>query len=691
MDKAQAALQPEENEIQPRSGSGSSLNFLTSSADGRVRAGQDTEIFPDRPRPEFASFGTLAFEAKDKRASGMQIALVCDKSLCPRVTNIGSCRSFRNPYLLKMLDAGIVYWTPENRQAFAAVFEMPQGAKLMASLDAAPYKIPGDAIIQAIIRPIASVLADLNNLEIVHGAVMPDNIYITGGQGSETAILGEFISSAPFLRLPPLFETIERAMAQPSARGEGSIKNDLYALGVCTAIALRGEYPLRGKTSEEIIYEKIENGSYGVIVGRDKIPAALSEFFRGVLNDDEAERWGIEDVLSWLEGQHPNNKQMQITLKAARPFPFRGEKFWDTRSLAYAFGLQPAEAAAAIEKDQFDLWVKRNFEGKDIQKHIEKVWNKDISNTPEKMVTNTCLALDPKGPVRYKNIAVMPDGMGGALAEAIGRGGDIQPYAEIISHQLLSAWVQQQFSDLPEGALMISNFEKARSYLTQKLPGYGIERVLYAMNKEVVCMSPAFRDYFVFSPAHVLLALEALCKKGNRPETILDRHMMAFLSIREAKMIDPHLGKIVSRDKGDQLVGTVRALVAIQRRFKVDAVPSVGNWIISLSQPAIERYNDRDLRQEVQKRMNKLVDTGNLAGILELIDATGLAQDDTQRFIIARQEFAGLLNEAKYIAVRLKNKKSFGYDTGRQVAMVISSVLSFCCIMGFLILYFVGN
>jgi hypothetical protein len=632
MDKPQAALQQEDNDAQPRSGSSSSLSFFTSSPDGRVRAGPDIEIFPDKPRPEFSSFGTQAFEAKDRRVAGVHIALLCNKSLSPRVTNTGSYRGFRNPYLMKMLDAGIVYWAPEDRQAFAAIFEMPQGTRLMTAPDAVPYKIPGDIIIQAMIRPIVSVLADLQALEIVHGAITPDNIYITGGKGSESVILGECISSAPFLRHLPLFETIERAMAQPSARGEGNIKNDLYSLGVCVAIALRGDCPLRGKTTEEIIYDKIENGSYSSIIGREKIPAALSEFFRGVLNDDETERWSIAEVQSWLEGQHPNNKQMQITLKAARPFTFRGQKFWDTRSLGYSLGLYPAEAATAIEKDQFDLWVKRNFEGKDIQKHIEKVWNKDISNTSEKMVANACLALDPKGPVRYKGVAVMPDGIGGIFAEVVGQGGDIQPYAEVISHQLLNVWVQQQFTELPEGATMISNFEKARSFLTQKLPGYGIERILYAMNKEVVCMSPAFRNYFVFSPGHVLLALESLCKKGSKPESILDRHMMAFLSVREAKMIDPHLGKIVSRDKGDQLVGTVRALVAIQRRFKVDAVPAVGNWIISLAQPAVEKYNDRDLRQEVQKRMNKLTDTGNLAAILELIDATGLAQDDTQRF-----------------------------------------------------------
>lgn len=167
--------------------------------------------------------------------------------------------------------------------------------------------------------------------------------------------------------------------------------------------------------------------------------------------------------------------------------------------------------------------------------------------------------------------------------------------------------------------------------------------------------------------------------------------MMAFLSVREAKMIDPHLGKIVSRDKADQLIGAVRALAAIQRRFKTGPVPAVGNWIIALASPAVEKYNDRDLRQEVQKRMGKLNDKGGLSEILELIDASGLSQDDTQRFIIARQEYAALLNEAKYIAVRLKNKKNFGYDTGRQIAMVISTILSFCCIGGFLILYFFGG
>src|SRR4051812_37563667 len=66
-------------------------------ADGKMMIGQDIEIFPDRECPAFASPGTRAYEAKDRRQTGEQFALICDREAVPRVTHIGSYRALKNP------------------------------------------------------------------------------------------------------------------------------------------------------------------------------------------------------------------------------------------------------------------------------------------------------------------------------------------------------------------------------------------------------------------------------------------------------------------------------------------------------------------------------------------------------------------------------------------------------------------
>lgn len=675
----------------PQKSAGHHLGFGMPSADGRVLLGRDIEIFPDRPLQQYASFGTQAFEAKDKHLPGTQIALLCDRSLGPRATNVGSYKNLRSPNAVKLIDSGIVYWPLEQKQVLVLVIDMPPTRRLMQTLDSKPHKISEDRIVSAMIRPLLQVLVDLRSAGMIHGGITPDNIFIDGADGMETVILGEGLSSAPFFRHSALSETLERGMAQPSGRGGGTSKNDLYSLGVCVALALRGDNPFAGKSEVQIAREKLEQGSFSILAGREKMSAILSEFLRAVLNDDEKQRWDLDDAMRWLEGRHPGNKQTQIAIKAARPFVFKDEKYWDIRSLSIAFAADVTEAASTIDKGQFELWLKRNFESPEMDERLKKIWSKEHRGTQEVQVATACLAMDPRAPVRYRGLSLFPQGFGTALAEAMSKDMDIQPYAELIAMQFLSGWVQQRFEETEDATTYIMDFEKCRNFLSQKMPGYGIERAVYLMNREAVCMSQYMRNYFVFSPGHLLLALEQISKTSEKPDTVLDRHMMAFISVREPKMIDPHLGHIISRDRSYQLVGTLRTLAALQRRFQTGPVPGIAAWMMSMMSPAIEKYNDRDLRQEISKRLAALVPGGNLLAILELVDTEGLVQNDTQRFIMARQEFVALTREGQRIVGGLKKRRFYGLDAGRQVAMVVSAILSAFCIMGFLLVHFTGG
>src|SRR5690606_2013283 len=111
----------------------------------------------------------------------------------------------------------------------------------------------------------------------------------------------------------------------------GTIRNDLYTLGICIVIALRGFNPLAGKTAERVIFDKIEHGTYACMVGSERISAAMAEFLRGVLHDDDSARWGLDDAMRWLEGRRMSAKQPSVNLTATRPFVFRDRKFWDLR------------------------------------------------------------------------------------------------------------------------------------------------------------------------------------------------------------------------------------------------------------------------------------------------------------------------------------------------------------------------
>lgn len=683
------AQTPQEGSVSKTETSYESLRGVAT-GDGRIMLGRDIEVFPDKPRDDFASFGTKAFEARDRRLSGEQLALLCSPSIVPRVSSIASYKNFKNPNMLKLIEAGIVDWPQDNRQYLCLVFEMPPGKKVMSSPDDHPHLIPPERIVQAMIRPLVSVLLDLRNADIIHGGISPENMFIAGGEGSETIILGECLSSAPFLRQNAYFETVEQGLAQPSGRDPRAAKGDLYALGMSVAMISRGVNPFVKKTPRQILHEKLEAGSYSMVVEEDRVSTEISEFVRGVLQDDASQRWDLDDVARWLEGRRLNPKQPRVHIRAARPFLFKEKKYWDLRPVAQAFAESPAEAAVSIEKDQFDLWIKRNFEDKELLARMEKIWEKEKSSSRERLMAHVCMALDPYGPIRYKDVAVYPDGIGLALAETMALQKEVQNYAEIISSQFAHAWISQRYEEIPDATGMITLFEKCRNFLAQKMAAYGLERVLYILNKEAVCMSPLLLNHFVLTPGHLLMALEDIARRPDRPESVLDRHMIAFISVRDPKMIDPYLGHVISYDRGHQIIGIVRTLDAIQKRYETGPVPGVGSWIISMIEPAVKKYYDRDLVKDIMKRIEKLRDAGYMATILDLIDNDSLRQDDNRRFLMARAEHTKLAAEKENIENQLSKKHIFGVATGRQAAMLLSSVLSAISIFGYIVFYFTG-
>lgn len=652
--------------------------------------GSDVEIDFSRPLPEYDTLGAVAFEARDKRVPGRHFALLCGRAYVPRITVAPTYRNIKNPKLMRLLDGGIVTRPGDQQQYYAYIFERPVGRKFIAHPDETPLRVSEDHLVDLIISPILSLLLEFRNADMVHGAISLSNLYIGGPAGAETLTVGECLSSAPSARQHPIYETIERGAAQPMGRGPGLLKDDLYALGVCVAMIARGVNLMTGRSKQEIILDKITHGSYAVISGRERMPGNVSEFLRGVLNDDEKMRWDIDGAMKWLSGVRENPKQSRPPYKAARPFVFMEKKFWELRSLALAFGDHVPEAIQEIEKDQFDLWLKRNFEDPLLEARLAKVLTEEKGSTREKLVCSLCMAFDPHGPVRYKKLSILPAGYGGALAEAMAREEDVTNHIELVTQQVFNTWITQRFEEINDGSNLLTTFEKCRNFLTQKMAGNGVERVLYVMNKEAACMSPLFKQHIVLNVGQLALALEALAARGEKGERVLDRHMIAFISVREPKMIDPHLGHVVSHERGNQLVGITRTLAAIQKAAAFGPLPALGNWLIDMMGPAVDRVLDRDLRKELTKRVEKQRDKGDLSALLDLIDDAQLMQADSQRYMQARLEYAGLEIEKKRILM-MKSKPKFGYGTGRQVAMVISASLGTIIILAYLAINFAGR
>src|SRR3546814_13231549 len=126
-------------------------------------------------------------------------------------------------------------------------------------------------------------------------------------------------------------------MALRTERGEGTVSNDLYAVGVTLLALLTGRSPESDLTDEAVTAAKLTLGSYSALVRKTRISLTMMEVLRGLLNDDPRDRWTLDDLNLWVSGRRLSPKPPAMPQKANRPFVFQEVGHMSCRELAEGF------------------------------------------------------------------------------------------------------------------------------------------------------------------------------------------------------------------------------------------------------------------------------------------------------------------------------------------------------------------
>jgi eukaryotic-like serine/threonine-protein kinase len=610
---------------------------------------------------------------------------------------LSGLRTVENPGLLQLVDWGVVNWPLERRQRLLCVFERPHAPRLMSSMKEHRAPMGEDEAVRAILDPCVSVLGDLYNRGIYHGAIRPTNLYYNPG-GSATAILGQCVSAPPSFGQPAMIEPIERAMAMPSGRGPGTVVDDIYALGATIAILALGHDPSSGMTDEQIIELKIDRGSYPAIVGNTRISSGLIEPLRGMLYDDPRQRWTLDDIRQWLAGRRLSPKQPQIARRAQRAFALGGQELWRPRSVAMSMRDNVVEAVKVIDNGELDRWLRRTLGDNGMANRVaEAVTTASSSGRggsfEDRLVARVSMALDPGAPIRYKGNAMMPLGIGDALAYAVGEGQGPQEICEVITGQLPLFWLNCQTDAKPEHAGMIKQFDQYKTYLERSAYGYGPERVLYEMVGSMPCASDMLQEFYVTSSYELIRAFEVVGMKGEqRPSAPIDRHCAAFIAGRDRRVAEIMLNALGTGKDGDsgKVLATLNILTSIQRRFGPPQLPNLAGWFCDLMLPVIERFHNRNLRKRLTEEALGAARKGDLAELQALVDDPKTIRSDEEGFMEARRNFVLLAAEIARLKKEVANRSKLERGAGREAAAVISAVLAVIVIAGIVVVRATG-
>lgn len=628
-----------------------------------VELGERFEIAPGQRLTAHDNGLAEAYAAVDRIDSARKVfALIGPGHLATRGLAIAPTRTASGAYLLWPLASAIVDWPVGieggevlwgRRPAF--IYTLPAGDKLAGPKGQIP-QLAETQLIKNFIQPAIQLIRDLVLIGCPHRAIRPDNMYFQSGSGGDV-MFGDCLASPPGSHQSAAFETVDNAMSDPIGRGGGSIADDIYAIGVMGLMLYLGRDPVAGLSDEQIINAKINAGSFSTLAGGEKLAPSLAEFFRGLLCDKVSDRWTIKHLEGWMTGAHFNPTLPSVPQRASRPLKFCGGEYLNKPALAHAMSRHWNEAIALLTNNDFDNWYKRGFGDEKAPDKMNRIHGLSAAYGPpagmrDRAVSRFIIHMGGHLPLCYKEIRTNLTGLGAILSHNYEQRDRVQQIGELIHARLLHAWFEEQPNLRPEQMQLRRSLEVIDKVIDRPGPGFGIERVLYELDRGTPCKSPLISDYYVVDSADLLPAIDAAIPGAPHGTLPMDRHIAAFIATNMKRSMDNEILVLANRaDDVNYRVGILRLLAIVQRVHQQYELPRLAAVVVEMLEPVIAAFHNTGMREHLKGEMEKHAKDCRFDEMLLLLDGEGsLRKADNDGFAAAVQEYAHLERGRAWLA-----------------------------------------
>ena len=630
--------------------------------------------------PNFDSPHALAFSARDhENPCASLFALVAEPGIAWRGTTIAAQLPIRHPSVLQVMAIGPVSMVDTPQRQAAIIVERPHGGRLSKRRGALREDLLHEVLLPAMLDGLQMLHANGVN----HRALRPDNVFFLS-EREDALALGECVSALPGYNQPADFEPIERAAASPQGRGEGTPACDLFALGVTLARLIDPRDPPEQDLGQRLV-ARMERGSFEVIAGDVKCSEQFRELIAGLMADEPAHRWSIEDVRAWLLNPRAGAPSVIRARDGTRPYAFQGHSVSQPRVLARHYSEHVEAARQDIQRGHMPRWLRSSLGHNELADAIEKLVGRadQMARTPrtidEELVIRICCLLDPIGPITYRGMSIMSDGFIGALSQAaLADDGDtLKTITGMIDLSL--PLVALRSPAAPEGQAEAEVWHNSLpAIICSKLGDAGVERALYELNPKLPCLSPLVRDQLPIGPARYLKALDRRARTGEgfspRP---IDRHGDAYIVARlpadlqkKARALGYRL-----RDRAGDMASDLATLSFVQEHFDGGPMSHLARWLSARMASAFDRVRSKERRARLVAGLKTTAQAGDLGRVLDaLLDSKEFRADDDE-YRQAQKRYHALGQELDALRRDTRRRAFAATLIGRRVAAGIGGLL----------------
>ena len=594
-----------------------------------------------------AGGGQPAFAAADLRTGRTDLMAVAVSRAEPVRAN--ALRDLNDPVdnLVGPLGVGAAPG-PGGAPGLFLICQAPQGAAM--SVIARPW--PEAALIAQVLRPAASVLRQLEARRLTHRAIRTNNIFVPGP--AQPVVLGCAWAAPPGLHQPPAYEPFYNLMCHPAGQGDGTIADDVYALG-CLLIALAvGSEPLAGLDRAAVLRRKLELGSFAAIAGDARLPSLIADLARGMLAEDPDHRPTPTMLLDPIaaRGRRVANRPPR---RAPRPLGVGGAVAWDARTLAQAIGQEPESGVRALRDGSVAHWLRRSLGDAALCGRIEDLLRQRAAEPQQNdNLADTILAmrvvatLEPLAPVCWRGAVFWPDGIGPALAMAMHHDAALlERLEEAIATEAVGAWAVMR-----EGRCDVVSL-RAEARANQALqrvrpPAGGVVRLAYTLNPLLPCGGALGNGHWIINLDSVAPAMEAVVGDSGQP---FDLDCVAFLAARVTRDLEMEVNALAAHHgSGFPAMPWLRIVARLQSRFAPRPMMALAKWLVTEAEPLTAGWNNRDRRAALKEKLTVLAADGFFPPIVAALDDPAGLQNDADGAAAATASLARIDAELARIA-----------------------------------------
>jgi hypothetical protein len=644
--------------------------------DGRLR------IDFSAPLEDLHSPNAQAFAASDKEAPQLSlVALICRHDLPQR--HHFSSRLVDRPIngILKIHHSGVVEIDGGHRRYM--ILDRPAGGRLM-DMSVQNKGLPEPIVTERLLPVLIEIIEGLHHQQLTHRRIRPENIYYLDS-GRQTVVLGEGCTEPPGYSQPGVYETVERSMSHPIGRGEGNNAADLYALGVSIIMLLKGSDPTIGMSDRQIWEAKLAKGSFVTLVGDHRLSSPTEKLLRGLLCDDEAERWTVEEAKGWARGSTRSMRYKPGAVRARRPLKIGGEDIIYDRMAAWEISTLGEAATEFVKQGGLVRWIRQSLaDDARADSVAEAIAQAQPANAlaNDLLVTRVCGMLDEHGPVRYHDLAICHDGFGAATAAALGTDDPAlqSTLSDLFKTNYLAGWEASQKMSRSNPVHEI-DYAKLTTWMENSAPGFGLERCLYELNQSTPCLSPMIITFGALDLGSVMQSINAAIVSASEAVDIFDRHVAAFVAARseDAAKLVPALS-VTTGSPAERSLTMLGLFGAMQDASNCGALINLGRRMEGRLPPILELYDSRARRKQLAEQARLHSAVGDLSRMYKVVGDPRVRQQDREECLKAANEYAELGKQLKDLDNGSRRMTSDLRNSGYKMATMLGAAVFACSV-----------